>query len=41
MTKPLVLVFPVLVVCLDCGFAEFIISQPQLAQLEDGASALA
>ena len=31
--KPLVLVFPMLVICLDCGFAEFKVPEPQLQQL--------
>ncbi len=31
--KAAVLVFPKLVVCLDCGFAEFTIPKPELHQL--------
>jgi predicted Zn-ribbon and HTH transcriptional regulator len=34
--KPLVLVFPQLVVCLDCGFTEFEIPETELRVLSDG-----
>ncbi len=39
--KPVVWVFPEVVVCLDCGFAEFAIPAAELSQLEqsDFASA--
>ena len=33
------LVFPKLVVCLDCGFTEFAISENELWQLRQGAEA--
>jgi hypothetical protein len=36
--KPLVLVFPKLVVCMDCGFAEFIIPEEDLQKLKDPGS---
>jgi hypothetical protein len=31
--KPLVLVFPKLVICLDCGFTEFAIPETELRRL--------
>ena len=34
--KPLVLVFPQLSVCLDCGFTEFSIPETELCVLNDG-----
>lgn len=37
--KPGVLVFPSLVVCLDCGFAEFTIPQTELRVLQESAAA--
>lgn len=36
--RPTVLVFPKITVCLDCGFSEFNVSQPQLKVLETGES---
>jgi hypothetical protein len=39
--KPLVFVFSVLVVCLNCGFAEFNVPEPQLQQLGKHAPATA
>lgn len=39
LNKPLVLFFRVLVICLDCGFAEFMVSEPQLQQLGSAAAA--
>jgi hypothetical protein len=36
--KGLVWVFPQLVICLDCGFAEFVIPREQLEQLRDDDS---
>ena len=37
--KPLVFVFSVLLICLNCGFVEFIVPGPQLQQLgKDAAS---
>ena len=37
--KSLVFVFPVLMVCLNCGFAEFTVPQPQLQKLGKKAAA--
>jgi hypothetical protein len=37
--KPAVLVFPMLLVCLHCGFTEFIISDSELSQLAQGLAA--
>jgi hypothetical protein len=37
--KPVVLVFPKVTVCLDCGFTEFQIETQQLAALDGGAGA--
>ena len=34
--KPIVLVYPKLVVCLDCGFREFAIPETELRVLRDG-----
>ena len=36
--KPPVLVFTQLSVCLSCGKAEFVVSQPQLARLSDDST---
>lgn len=37
--KPLVLVFPQLLVCSNCGFTEFVIPKPELRRLiEDEAA---
>jgi hypothetical protein len=36
---PLVFVFPKLLVCLNCGFTEFVIPQPELVQLIHGRGA--
>ena len=38
LNKPIVWVFPQVVVCLDCGLAEFQVPQEQLAQLSKGGS---
>ena len=37
--KPAVLVFPKLMVCLDCGFTEFAIAETELRLLGEGAAA--
>ena len=37
--KPAVLVFPKLVVCLDCGFTEFTIAETELRLLGEGTAA--
>jgi hypothetical protein len=34
--KPVVWVFPKLLVCLRCGFAEFLVPDEQVAQLKNG-----
>jgi hypothetical protein len=34
--QPIVLVYPKLVVCLDCGFGEFAIPETELRVLSDG-----
>jgi hypothetical protein len=34
--KPIVRVFPTIVVCLDCGFTEFPIPETELRALTDG-----
>jgi len=39
LTKPTVWLFPKVVVCLDCGFAEFTVSLTDLPQLEIGDAA--
>ena len=39
--KPVVWVFPELVVCLDCGTAEFAVPEPQLHHLAKGDAAAA
>jgi hypothetical protein len=39
--KPVVLVFPRVTVCLDCGFTEFEIERQRLATLDGGAGAAA
>jgi hypothetical protein len=35
--KPTVMIFPKLVVCLDCGFAHCAVPEPKLRQLAEGA----
>ena len=37
--KPLVCVFPELIVCLDCGMAEFVIPEAELRLLAEGDAA--
>jgi hypothetical protein len=37
--KPIVWVFPEIVVCLDCGAAEFAVPEAQLRQLAKGDAA--
>jgi hypothetical protein len=39
--KPIVWVFPNLLVCLDCGFTEFAIPETELRQLAEGDSTAA
>jgi hypothetical protein len=39
--KPIVWVFPEVVVCLDCGAAEFTVSEAELRQLAEGSAAAA
>jgi hypothetical protein len=39
--KPIVFVFPELIVCLDCGMAEFVVPQAELLGLAKGGSAAA
>ena len=36
LSKPTVWTFPQLLVCLECGFVEFLISDAELAQLKSG-----
>jgi hypothetical protein len=36
--KPVVWVFPKVVVCLDCGTAEFAVPKVQVLQLEEGGA---
>ena len=37
--RPNVMVFPQLVVCLDCGFTEFLVPEAELHLLSDGVAA--
>jgi len=39
--KPMVWVSPELVVCLDCGIAEFVVPEDQIPQLKEGDTAAA
>jgi hypothetical protein len=39
--KPVVWAFPELIVCLDCGTAEFIVPEAELCQLARGVAAAA
>jgi len=36
LTKPIVLVHPKLMICLDCGFAEFVVPEAEKEQLRRG-----
>jgi hypothetical protein len=36
--KPIVFVFPKLLVCLDCGFTEFVIPETELRRLAEAES---
>jgi hypothetical protein len=38
--KPVVWVFPEIVVCLDCGMAEFAVPEAELRQLQRGDAAV-
>ena len=38
LTKPTVMLFPKVVICLDCGFAEFEIPEAELRQLDSRES---
>jgi len=35
LSKPTVWGFPKLLVCLHCGFTEFVLEEPELARLKD------
>ena len=37
--KPIVWIFPKIVVCLDCGTAEFVVPEAELGQLAKGEAA--
>ena len=39
LNKPTVLVFPKLVVCLDCGFTQFTLPETELRLLREGVAA--
>jgi hypothetical protein len=41
LNEPIVWVFPKIAVCLDCGFAEFLIPETELRLLAEGDSAAA
>jgi len=41
LSMPVVMMFPQIVVCLDCGFAEFSVPQAELRRLEVGYGASA
>jgi hypothetical protein len=41
LNKPIVFVFPQLVVCMDCGTAEFVVPDAELRKLAKGESAAA
>jgi hypothetical protein len=36
LNKPLVFAFPKMMVCLDCGFVEFVLAGPVIEQLRKG-----
>jgi hypothetical protein len=37
--KPAVMVFPKVVVCLDCGFTQFMLPRTELRAVQEGAAA--
>jgi len=37
--KPHVFLFPVLIVCFDCGTAEFVVPEKELSRLREGRAA--
>jgi hypothetical protein len=39
LSRPSVMIFPQVVVCLDCGFAEFTVSETELPKLAKGRAA--
>jgi len=39
LNKPIIWVFPKLLVCLDCGFTEFAIPEPELRRLAESDAA--
>jgi hypothetical protein len=39
--KPHVFIFPALIVCFDCGTAEFVVPERELLQLKEGRAASA
>jgi hypothetical protein len=41
LNKPIVFVFPQLVICIDCGTAEFVMPEAELRELAKGESAAA
>ena len=38
LNKPIVWVFPKLLSCLDCGFTEFVIPNPELQRIHENAT---
>ena len=38
LTKPTVWAFPSLVICLDCGFTEFVVEESEVRRLRDSDS---
>jgi hypothetical protein len=39
--KPHVFIYPALIVCFDCGTAEFVVPERELSQLKEGRAASA